>query len=146
MRTAVFPGSFNPITIGHIALLRQALKLFDKVIVAVGVNIDKRGASPVEERINRIRQATAGMERVEIMEYDILTTDFCRQVGANFIVRGLRGTADFENESEIAEVNRLLAPEIETVFLLSEPQYKAISSSMVRQLKAFGKDTSKYES
>lgn len=143
-RTAIFPGSFDPMTTGHLALLKRALPLFDKIIVAVGVNIDKKGYLPIEERIGRIRRAVADMPQVEVDTYNSLTTDFCRQKGAGYILRGVRDSSDFAYEQKIANINRLIAPDIETVILLAEPQYAAISSSMVRELAAFGKDVNEY--
>lgn len=143
-KIAVFAGSFDPMTTGHEALLRRALPLFDKIIVAVGVNMDKRGCFALEERLKWIGSAVADMPNVEVATYDCLTTDFCRECGARYILRGLRSAADFDYEQRIADINKLLAPEIETVFILSAPEYSMISSSMIRELKAFGKDYQKY--
>ena len=143
-RLAVFPGSFDPMTIGHLALLRRALPLFDSIIVAVGVNIGKKGFMPVDERVERIRKAVSTMPQVDVVTYSCLTTDLCRQQGAQYILRGVRDAADFAYEQRIADINRLLAPDIETVILLADPAMAVISSSMVRELAAFGKDVSKY--
>lgn len=143
-RTAIFPGSFDPMTTGHLALLERALPLFDRIIVAVGVNTGKQGFLPVDERLERIRRAVAHMPQVEVLTYSCLTTDLCRQTGAQFILRGVRDAADFAYEQKIADINRLVAPDIETVLLLADPATAVISSSMVRELAAFGKDISKY--
>ncbi len=143
-RTAIFPGSFDPMTTGHLALLERALPLFDRIIVAVGVNTGKQGFLPVDERLERIRRAVAQMPQVEVLTYSCLTTDLCRQTGAQFILRGVRDAADFAYEQKIADINRLVAPDIETVLLLADPATAVISSSMVRELAAFGKDVSKY--
>ncbi len=143
-RTAIFPGSFDPMTTGHLALLERALPLFDRIIVAVGVNTGKQGFVPVDERLERIRRAVALMPQVEVLTYSCLTTDLCRQTGAQFILRGVRDAADFAYEQKIADINRLVAPDIETVLLLADPATAVISSSMVRELAAFGKDVSKY--
>lgn len=143
-RIAVFPGSFDPMTIGHLALLQRALPLFDSIIVAVGVNIGKKGFMPVDERVERIRKAVSTMPQVDVVTYSCLTTDLCRQQGAQYILRGVRDAADFAYEQRIADINRLLAPDIETVILLADPAMAVISSSMVRELAAFGKDVSKY--
>ena len=143
-RTAIFPGSFDPMTTGHLALLERALPLFDRIIVAVGVNTGKQGFLPVDERLERIRRAVALMPQVEVLTYSCLTTDLCRQTGAQFILRGVRDAADFAYEQKIADINRLVAPDIETVLLLADPATAVISSSMVRELAAFGKDVSKY--
>lgn len=143
-RIAIFPGSFDPMTIGHIALIKKALPLFDKIIVAIGINTVKKSFQPLEERLARIRRALSGMPQVEVEAYDCLTTDLCRQKGAKFILRGVRSNADFEYERNIADINRTVAPDIETVILLADPEMAVISSSMVRELAAFGKDVSKW--
>lgn len=143
-RIAVFPGSFDPMTTGHLALLRRALPLFDRIVVAVGINTEKKGFMPVDERVEHIRMAVAAMPKVEVTTYSCLTTDLCRQLGASFILRGVRDVADFAYEQKIADINRLIAPDIETVILLADPSAAIISSSMVRELAAFGKDINKY--
>lgn len=143
-RIAVFPGSFDPMTTGHLALLRRALPLFDRIVVAVGINTEKKGFMPVDERVEHIRMAVAAMPKVEVTTYSCLTTDLCRQMGASYILRGVRDAADFAYEQKIADINRLIAPDIETVILLADPSTAIISSSMVRELAAFGKDINKY--
>lgn len=143
-RIAIFPGSFDPMTIGHLALLKRALPLFDKIIIAVGVNMDKAGFYPVDQRVERIRKAVADMPQVEVETYSCLTTDFCHEKGASYILRGVRDSVDFAYEQKIADINRLIAPDIETVILLADQQHATISSSMVRELAAFGKDINKY--
>ncbi|MBP5190513.1 MAG: pantetheine-phosphate adenylyltransferase [Bacteroidales bacterium] len=143
-RMAVFPGSFDPMTVGHLALLKRALPLFDKVIIAVGINTEKKGFLPVDERVERIRKAVNEMPNVEVTTYSCLTTDLCRQTGAQYILRGVRDAADFAYEQKIADINRLIAPDIETIILLADPTNAVISSSMVRELAAFGKDIEKY--
>ena len=143
-RIAVFPGSFDPMTTGHLALLRRALPLFDRIVVAVGINTEKKGFMPVDERVEHIRMAVAAMPKVEVTTYSCLTTDLCRQLGASFILRGVRDAADFAYEQKIADINRLIAPDIETIILLADPSSAIISSSMVRELAAFGKDINKY--
>lgn len=143
-RNAVFPGSFDPMTTGHLALLRRALPLFDRIVVAVGINTEKKGFMPVDERVEHIRMAVAAMPKVEVTTYSCLTTDLCRQLGASYILRGVRDAADFAYEQKIADINRLIAPDIETVILLADPSAAIISSSMVRELAAFGKDINKY--
>lgn len=143
-RIAIFPGSFDPMTTGHLALLRRALSLFDRIVVAVGINTEKKGFMPVDERVEHIRMAVAAMPKVEVTTYSCLTTDLCRQLGASYILRGVRDAADFAYEQKIADINRLIAPDIETVILLADPSTAIISSSMVRELAAFGKDINKY--
>ena len=141
---AVLPGSFDPMTIGHMALLKRALPLFDKIIVAIGINTSKQSFLPLQERLERIQKALEGMPSVEVVTYSGLTIDLCRQHGAQYILRGVRDNVDYEYERRIADINRLVAPDIQTLFLLADPEYAAISSSMVRELAAFGKDVSKY--
>lgn len=143
-RIAVFPGSFDPMTIGHLALLQRAVSLFDKIIVAVGINTDKHCFQPLDERLTSIRLAVKDMPQVEVCSYKCLTTDFCREKGAKFILRGVRDNADFEYERKIADINRQVAPDIETVILLADPKNAVISSTMVRELAAFGHDVSQW--
>ncbi len=143
-KTALFPGTFDPMTVGHFDILRRALPLFDRIIVAVGVNSEKHSAFPLEERLDRIRRATAGMPQVEVASYSGLTTDFCVEKQARFILRGVRNIADYEYERNIADINRRLNPDIETVFLVADPQYADISSTMVRELMRYGKNIDEY--
>ena len=141
-RKALFPGSFDPFTAGHLNILKRALTMFDEVVVAVGVNIDKRGFFPNEKRISIIEQATAGLKGVSVIQYDTLTIDICRQLGINHIVRGVRNMIDFETERSIADTNRKLAPEIETIIIPTAQEYAHISSTAVRDLLKHGGDTS----
>ena len=141
-KLCVFPGSFDPVTIGHLDLIERSAKLFDEVVVAVGVNIDKRGFFPNEKRMDIIRQATAGMEGVTIIQYDNLTIDKCRELGIRHIVRGVRNMIDFETERSIADANRKLAPDIETIIIPTAQEYAHISSTAVRDLLKHGGDTS----
>lgn len=142
VRKAIFPGSFDPFTAGHLNILKRALTMFDEVVVAVGVNIDKRGFFPNEKRIDIIRQATSGLEGVSIIQYDNLTIDKCRELGINHIVRGVRNMIDFETERSIADANRKLAPEIETIIIPTAQEFAHISSTAVRDLLKHGGDTS----
>ena len=141
-RTALFPGSFDPFTAGHLNILRRALTMFDEVVVAVGINIDKRGFFPTEKRLDIIRQATAGMEGVSVTQYDNLTVDTCRELGIHHIVRGVRNMIDFEAERSIADANRRLAPEIETIIIPTAQEFAHISSSAVRDIIKHHGDTS----
>lgn len=143
-RIAIFPGSFDPMTTGHIDLLRRALPLFDRIIIAVGINTSKHCFLPLDERMASIRRAVAAMPQVDVVSYNCLTTDLCRQHGARFILRGVRDNADFEYERRIADINRMIAPDIETVILLATPQQATVSSTMVRELAAFGHDVSQW--
>lgn len=142
IRKAIFPGSFDPFTAGHLNILKRALTMFDEVVVAVGVNIDKRGFFPNEKRIDIIRQAIEGLQGVSIVQYDTLTINLCRQLGINHIVRGVRNMIDFETERSIADANRKLAPEIETIIIPTAQEYAHISSTAVRDLLKHGGDTS----
>ena len=143
MRTAIFPGTFDPFTIGHDALVRRALSLVDNLYIAIGINTGKRTMLSLEERMERITALYKDEPRIHVVSYEGLTTDFAQSIGAKFIVRGVRSAIDFEYERNIADVNRMLTG-IDTVLLISEPQYAAISSSMVRELAHFGKDISPY--
>ncbi|MBQ3657785.1 MAG: pantetheine-phosphate adenylyltransferase [Bacteroidales bacterium] len=139
-KKAVFPGSFDPFTAGHEALVIKGLEIFDEIIIAVGVNSDKKGFLPVDKRIDLIKTVFKNNHRVQVKSYSCLTVDFCKENGATHILRGLRNAADFEYENNIAQVNRLISNGIETVFLLSQPEHAALSSSIVRELIRYNKD------
>lgn len=139
---ALFPGSFDPFTAGHLNILKRARTMFDRVIVAVGINHDKRGLYDTDTRMDIIRQATAGMDGVEVIKYDGLTIDICRELGVHHIVRGVRNMLDFENERAIADANRRLAPEIETIIIPTAQEFAHISSSAVRDILRHNGDTS----
>ena len=142
MKIALFPGSFDPFTRGHEAIVRQALTLFDKVVVAIGENIGKSSLLSTEERIKFIEQLYANDERVEAIAYSTLTGEAARAVGASAIIRGVRNTIDFEYERTLAQTNKRLFPEIETILLLTPADLADVSSSAVRELLAFGHDVS----
>ena len=139
---ALFPGSFDPFTAGHLTILRRALTMFDEVVVAVGINQDKPGFFSMEKRLDIIRQATEGMDGVSVIQYGSLTVDACRQMGIHHIVRGVRNMIDFETERSIADANRRLAPEIETIIIPTAQEFAHISSSAVRDLLRHNGDTS----
>lgn len=139
---ALFPGSFDPFTAGHLNILNRALTMFDEVIIAVGVNQDKRGFFDMDQRLDIIRQATKGMDNVSVIKYDGLTVDACRQNGVRHIVRGVRNMIDFETERSIADANRHLAPEVETIIIPTAQEFAHISSSAVRDILKHGGDTS----
>ena len=141
-RVALFPGSFDPFTAGHLNILQRALTMFDEVVVAVGINIGKKGFFTNEKKIDIIRQATAGMEGVRVLHYDDLTINICRELGIRHIVRGVRNMIDFETERSIADANRKLAPEIETIIIPTAQEFAHISSTAVRDLLKHGGDTS----
>ena len=133
-KKALFPGSFDPFTAGHLNILRRALTMFDEVVVAIGVNIDKKGFFPTEVKMEIIREATKGMQGVEVTYYDNLTVDKCRELGIRHIVRGVRNMIDFETERSIADANRKLAPEIETIIIPTAQEFAHISSTAVRDI------------
>lgn len=143
-RTALFPGSFDPFTAGHLNILKRALTMFDEVVVAIGINIDKKGHFTTRRKMEIIRQATAGMEGVKIVEYDNLTVDICRELGIRHIVRGVRNMIDFETERSIADANRRLAPDIDTVIIPTSQEYAHISSTAVRDILRHEGDTSMF--
>ncbi len=145
MRTAVYPGSFDPITMGHVDVLRRAAGVFDRVVVAVLVNPRKAPSGEAAERAAAIREAVAETlpelaGRIEVTIFDGLTVEACRAVGAGHIVRGLRAVSDFEAELQMAHLNRRLAPEIDTVFFMTALEYGHLSSSLVREIAGFGGD------
>ena len=142
-RIALFPGSFDPFTRGHESIVRRALPLFDKFIIAIGVNADKRSFMTMEQRKAWIESVFKGDPKVEVITYSNMTVDVAREAGAQFIVRGVRLIQDFENEKHLAEVNRDLTG-IETILLYTLPEYSHISSSIVRELYRFGQDVSAY--
>ena len=134
MKIAIFAGSFDPITRGHEDIVLQAMPLFDEIIIAIGVNIDKKYEFPLEKRIKWIENTFAEYPNVKVVSYEGLTVGLCKKMSAGFIIRGLRNTTDFEYESIIAEANKKLNPEVETVFFLSEPSLRCISSTVVRDV------------
>ncbi len=142
-RVALFPGSFDPFTRGHESIVRRALPLFDKFFIAIGVNADKRSFLSREKRKAMIESLFKDDDRIQVIEYTGLTVDVAREVGAGFIVRGVRLIQDFENEKHLAEVNRDLTG-IETILLYTLPEYSHISSSIVRELYHYGQDVSRY--
>jgi len=133
-KIAIFPGSFDPITCGHKSIIRRAIPLFDKIIIAIGINALKSTYFDLETRKAMIRAVFVDCEKVEIQSYTGLTIDFCSEVNARFLLRGLRTSADFEFERSIGQINKQLNPDIETVFLLTQPEHTAINSSIVRDI------------
>ncbi len=144
-RTALFPGSFDPFTAGHLNILKRALTMFDKVVVAIGINRDKRGFFDNEKKLDICRQATASLgERVEVISYDCLTIDICRRMGIHHIIRGVRNMVDFDTEKSIADANRHIAPDIETIIIPTSQEYAHISSSAVRDIISHNADASDF--
>ncbi|NVJ63569.1 MAG: pantetheine-phosphate adenylyltransferase [Flavobacteriaceae bacterium] len=140
--TAVFPGSFDPLTLGHVDIIQRALPLFEKLIIAIGVNSEKKSMFSLEDRIAAIKSTFEGETKIEVTSYSGLTIDFCKSVNANYLVRGLRNPADFEFEKAIANTNRALS-DIDTVFLLTTSGKSFISSSIVREIVKYNGDISK---
>ena len=143
-KVALFAGSFDPFTRGHEAVVEEALRLFDEVVVAVGENVSKHSLLSVEERCRLIEEVYKDNSRVRVASYSTLTGDFAREVGATALVRGVRNTVDFEFERTIEITNRQLFPELTTVLLPTPVEYMHISSSVVRELLAFGRDVTDY--
>jgi pantetheine-phosphate adenylyltransferase len=139
-RIALFPGSFDPITLGHVSVVQRAIPLFDQIVIAIGVNSEKNHMFSVEQRQKWIEAVFVNEPKVVVQTYKGLTVDFCNTIGARYILRGLRTSADFEFERGIGQVNRKLAPQVDTVFLLTEPEYTPISSSIVRDVYRHGGD------
>lgn len=139
MRRAIFPGSFDPLTLGHYDIIQRGITLFDELLIAIGINADKKYMFSLEERTRFISEAFKNEPKIKVVTYEGLTVDFCKQVDANFILRGLRNPADFEFEKAIAHTNRQLS-EIETVFLLTSSGKSYISSSIVRDVIRNGGD------
>lgn len=143
-KIAVYAGSFCPFTKGHEDIVRQALPLFDKIIIAIGHNINKKDTFTVEKRMQWIQKLYVGCANVEVVAYTGLTVDFCRKVNAHHLIRGVRNEQDFTNEQTMAEVNHQLNPDVETVLFLASPQWRVLSSSLVRELWSLGADYSPY--
>lgn len=139
---ALFPGSFDPFTAGHLNILKRALTMFDEVIVAVGINQDKRGFFSMDQRLDIIAQATARMEGVRVIKYDNLTIDTCQELGVRHIVRGVRNMIDFETERSVADMNRRLDATVETIIIPTAQEFAHISSSAVRDILKHHGDTS----
>lgn len=142
-RIALFPGSFNPFTRGHASIVERGLALFDRIVIAVGVNPAKSTPETIEERLGSIRRLYVGEARVSVVAYDGLTVDAARSHGASFLLRGVRSVRDFEYERDMADINRRLSG-VETVLLYSLPELAAVSSSIVRELDHFGADISEF--
>lgn len=140
----VFPGSFDPITQGHVDLVRRALPLFDQVIVAIGVNSQKAHLFDLEQRLTWIREVFADDARVQVDWFEGLTAHYCRRIGARFLLRGLRNASDFDYEKTISQLNHIVGEGIETLFFISQPGYSHISSTIVREIIKGGGDASPF--
>lgn len=142
MKTALFPGSFDPFTLGHAAIVEDGLKLFDHIVISIGTNSEKHGMLTVENRSRLIKELYRDEPRISVEIYEGLTGEFCRRIGAGFLLRGMRNTVDYEYERNMMLMNKKLFPEITTVLLFTPPQYVAVSSSMIRELVQYGGDLS----
>ena len=141
---AVFPGSFDPVTLGHQDIVQRASQLFDKVYVAIGRNTSKTTMLPFDSRLQIVAKVFEGIKGVEVMSYEALTVELCERLGAKYVVRGLRSGTDFDYERNIALMNEKLNPKIETVFFISNPNYAGISSTIVKEIHKFGGDISRF--
>lgn len=143
-KIALFPGSFDPITKGHVAVIQRAIPLFDKLYVAIGVNTSKNSMFTMEQRLGWIKDIFKNEPNVEVLSYEGLTIDICKKLDAKFILRGLRSAVDFEYERSIAHMNKDMNAEIETIFMLTDPQYAAVNSRIVREIIKSNGDVSMF--
>ena len=143
-KIALFPGSFDPITNAHMDILQRSLPLFDKVYVGVGLNSTKQSFFSPETRLKMLQQVFQNIPKIEVVTYEGLTVEFCKKINAQYMIRGIRSTADFEYEKAISQMNHAMHPEIESIFILSKPGYSAISSTIVRDIIRNGGDVSKF--
>lgn len=143
-RIAIFPGSFDPFTIGHESIVKRALPLFDKIVIMIGYNANKKSFYPIEKRLKWIKQVFQNENKIEVQIFDGLTVDFCKIVNAKYILRGIRTSSDFEYERAIAQVNKKMHPEIESVFLLTLPEHTPVMATIVRDIVFHGGDISMF--
>lgn len=143
-RIALFPGTFDPITVGHVNILERAIPLFDEIVIGIGNNSSKSTLFALEQREQWIKDVFKHVPSIKVASYEGLTVDFCQQIKAHYILRGLRNMSDFDYEKNIAQMNKLVSEEVESVFLMCDPAYTPISSSVVRDLIRNGGDTSKF--
>jgi pantetheine-phosphate adenylyltransferase len=139
-KIAVFPGSFDPITIGHVDIVMRALPLFDKIVVAIGNNSTKKYSFSFEQRMNWIKAVFKNEEKVEVSEFQGLTVSFAKKIGAKYLIRGIRTAADFDYEKTIAQLNKSMSPDLETICIISAPELSHISSTIVREIVINGGD------
>jgi pantetheine-phosphate adenylyltransferase len=143
MKRAIFPGTFDPFTIGHNSVVLRSLTFMDEIVIGIGINENKNTYFPIEKRVDMVRKFYKNEPRIKVQSYDCLTIDFAQQVDAKFIIRGIRTVKDFEYEETIADVNRKLA-DVETILLFTEPELTCISSTIVRELLSYNKDISQF--
>lgn len=144
MKIAIYPGSFDPVTKGHLDILKNAAGIFDKVIIAVAHNGEKKGFLSVEERVDLIRASIENLDNVEVDAFDGLTIEYAKRIGATVLIRGLRAVSDFEYEMQLSQTNSALCDDVKTVFLTTKPKYNFISSSTIKEILANGGDISKF--
>jgi pantetheine-phosphate adenylyltransferase len=143
-KICVFPGSFDPITIGHQDLVERALPLFDKMVIAIGVNDQKKYLFPLEQRLQWLKDVFAKHPKIQIEAYHGLTAHYCKKIGARYLLRGCRSAADFDYEKTISQLNPIIGGDLETIFLISQPKYSHISSTIVREIIKGGGDVSPF--
>ena len=143
-RIAIFPGSFDPFSIGHESVVNRAIPLFDKIYIMIGYNANKKSFFPLQKRLKWIKQVFDKEEKIEVRTHEGLTVDFCKEVKAKYILRGIRTSSDFEYERAIAQVNKKMHPEIETVFLLTLPEHTPVMATIVRDIVFHGGDASMF--
>ena len=144
MKIALVPGSFDPVTKAHVDIVKRSVGLFDKVYIGIGANSSKQGLLSVSKREDMLRAVFANDDRIHIVAYDGLTVDFCKSIGADYMIRGIRTVSDFEYEKAIAQMNHALEPAIESIFIVSKPGYSSISSSIVREIIRYNGDVSQF--
>lgn len=144
MKTALFPGSFDPVTKAHVDIVKRSIGLFDKIYIGIGVNTSKTGLLTVETREKMLRAVFENEPKIQVIAYEGLTVNFCKSIGADYMIRGIRTVSDFEYEKAIAQMNHSLEPEIESIFIVSKPGYSSISSSIVREIMRYNGDVSQF--
>jgi pantetheine-phosphate adenylyltransferase len=144
MKIALFPGSFDPVTKAHVDIVKRSVGLFDKVYIGIGANSVKPGFLSIEKREQMLRAVFETEPRIHIVAYDGLTVNFCKSIGANYMIRGIRTVSDFEYEKAIAQMNHSLMPDVESIFIVSKPGYSSISSTIVREILRYNGDVSQF--
>ncbi|TSD67024.1 pantetheine-phosphate adenylyltransferase [Inquilinus sp. KBS0705] len=144
MKIALFPGSFDPVTKAHVDIVKRSISLFDKVYIGIGVNSTKQGLLPVGKREEMLRAVFMHEPKIHVVAYEGLTVEFCKSIGAEYMIRGIRTVSDFEYEKAIAQMNHALEPEIESIFIVSKPGYSSISSSIVREIIRYNGDVAQF--